>query len=73
MDHDLATRESGQKIDAPTLVLWGASGIAQNAETPLDAWRHWCSDVQGEPIRAGHFLPEENPADTTDALARFFT
>jgi len=71
--HDLASRKAGDRIEAPTLCLWGASGIAQSAETPLDVWRIWCRDVQGEAIRSGHFLPEENPADTGAALARFFT
>ena len=72
VEHDLASRKAGQKIEAPTLVLWGASGIAQSAETPLEIWRTWCRTVEGTAIRAGHFLPEENPADTGAALARFF-
>jgi len=72
VEHDLASRAAGQRIKAPTLVLWGASGIAQSAETPLTVWEGWCDDLRGEAIRAGHFLPEENPADTITALARFF-
>lgn len=72
VEHDLASRAAGERITAPTLALWGASGIAQSAETPLDIWRDWCEDVQGEPITSGHFLPEENPADTAAALLAFF-
>ena len=72
LEHDLASRAAGERIAAPTLVLWGASGIAQNAETPLAVWREWCDDVRGEAIPSGHFLPEENPDATGDALARFF-
>lgn len=72
VEHDLSDRATGRRIEAPTLVLWGAGGIAQSAETPLDAWRGWASDVAGGPVAAGHFLPEENPADTGAALARFF-
>jgi haloacetate dehalogenase len=28
--------------------------------------------VQGHPVDAGHFFPEERPDDTADALDRFF-
>lgn len=71
-EHDLASRAAGERIAAPTLALWGDAGIARNAETPLDVWGRWCTDLQGEAIRSGHFLPEENPADTGAALAKFF-
>ena len=73
LDHDLASRAANERITAPTLVLWGASGIAQSAQTPLDVWGDWCTDLRGEAIPSGHFLPEENPAETGAALARFFT
>lgn len=72
VDHDLHSQRTGTRINAPTLALWGASGIAQSAETPLDVWRNWCVDVCGEPISSGHFLPEENPRDTAAALRAFF-
>lgn len=71
--HDLADRAAGQRITAPLLVLWGATGIAQSAQTPLETWREWGLDVRGEAIEAGHFLPEENPAATLAALTRFFS
>ncbi len=73
LDHDLASRAANQRIIAPTLVLWGANGIAQNAHTPLDVWGDWCNDLRGEAIQSGHFLPEENSAETGAALSRFFT
>ncbi len=39
---------------------------------PLALWRNWSDDVQGRPLDAGHFFPEEIPDETADALARFF-
>ena len=72
VEHDLASRAAGERIAAPTLALWGASGIARSASTPLDVWDGWCADLRGEAVEAGHFLPEENPEATADALARFF-
>ncbi len=72
VEHDLADRAAGRKITAPTLVLWGATGIAANASTPLDVWHDWATDVRGAPIESGHFIPEENPSATAEALNRFF-
>lgn len=73
VEHDLEDRRADRRITCPTLVLWGASGIAQSAETPLESWRAWADDLRGAPILSGHFLPEENPADTAAALDGFFT
>ena len=70
--HDQADRKAGRKITAPTLALWGGAGIAAGAATPLDTWRDWCENVQGEAIPSGHFIPEENPAATITALDAFF-
>ncbi len=71
--HDRADRSAGRKITAPALALWGGSGIAAGAATPLDTWRDWCADVSGQAIESGHFIPEENPPATIAALDTFFT
>lgn len=70
-DHDEADRVAGRRIAAPLLTLWGGAGIARGAASPLEVWRNWASDVRGEPIDAGHFLPEENPQATIAALLPF--
>ena len=72
VEHDKADRAAGRKIAAPTLALWGGSGIAAGAATPLDTWQDWFLDVRGEAIDSGHFIPEENPAAILAALDRFF-
>ncbi len=72
-DHDRADRAAGKKILAPTLALWGGSGIAAGAATPLETWREWCADVRGQAIECGHFIPEENPEATIAAFEAFFT
>jgi haloacetate dehalogenase len=68
---DAADREAGKKIACPLLVLWGAAGLAGKTETPLDVWREWARNADGAEIDAGHFLPEENPEATLDALMPF--
>jgi haloacetate dehalogenase len=40
---------------------------------PLALWREWGKDVRGWAVDAGHFFPEEAPAETADALERFFS
>jgi len=70
--NDEADKKGGNKIRCPLLALWGESGIPSKGSNPLDIWREWASDVSGGPIRSGHFLAEENPADTAKAMLAFF-
>jgi haloacetate dehalogenase len=71
-DLDKADFESGKKITIPMLALWGGVGIAQAAATPLDTWKQWATNVDGMPVDSGHFLTEENPDVTAQALRAFF-
>ncbi|MFI5958099.1 alpha/beta fold hydrolase [Cryptosporangium sp. NPDC051539] len=68
---DAADRAAGRRIGCPVQVLWGAKGVIGKWYDPLAVWRDWASDLTGEPLNSGHFLPEENPAATTSALRRF--
>jgi haloacetate dehalogenase len=70
-DLDDADLAAGRKIEAPTLVLWGGSGIPAKGASPLEVWRDWAKDVHGHAIDCGHFLPEEAPAPTLKALMEF--
>ena len=72
VDHDSADRAAGRKIAAPLLALWGGTGIATAAATPLETWRKWAHHAEGRAIKGGHFLPEENPDDSLAALLEFF-
>jgi haloacetate dehalogenase len=38
----------------------------------LDTWRERARDVTGRPVDSGHFLPEEAPEETLEALCAFF-
>lgn len=72
-EHDKADRDAGRKIAVPMLALWGDSGIAQSAATPLDTWKTWATNVRGRSINSGHFLTEEDPEATAAALLDFFS
>lgn len=70
-EHD--TADFGKRrIACPVLALWGDRGIARRSDDPLAAWRPWTTDLQGHAIAdCGHFLPEEAPHETLQALETF--
>ncbi|MEN5083669.1 alpha/beta hydrolase [Bosea sp. TWI1241] len=72
VEHDRADLDAGRKIACPVLVLWGEAGIPAKGESPLAIWRgSFAPQAQGQAIASGHFLPEENPADTLAAVEPF--
>lgn len=60
-----------ERIRCPLLVLWGRKGVVHRTCDPIAAWREYALDVRGEAVEAGHFLCEENPAETLRALLDF--
>ncbi len=73
LEHDRASRAAGQKIACDTLVLWGERGVVHRMFQPLDLWQAQCQgQVTGQALPAGHFIPEELPDPTAQALQRFF-
>jgi haloacetate dehalogenase len=68
---DEADLAAGRRIACPTLVVHGSYLPTGPAGTPLDIWRGWCTDVSAAVVTSGHFLAEENPADTAAALIPF--
>ena len=65
---DEADFAAGRKIACPTLVLHSSSYLKGS---PLEVWRAWCTNVGAATVTSGHFLAEENPADTLAALVPF--
>jgi haloacetate dehalogenase len=74
--YDFALDEADRgkkKIAAPLLALWAARGALPAWYDVLAVWRDWSDDVRGHAIDAGHFMAEEAPDETYDALREFFT
>lgn len=69
------TREVVARLDrvtAPTLVLWGGQDTWLDAATG-DRLAAAVPGARRETVdSAGHFLPEDSPRDTADALLQFF-
>src|SRR5215212_5287095 len=72
LERDEADR-GRRKISCSVLALWAHDGPVANWYDPLEVWRAWADDVQGGPIRSGHFLPEEAPEETYRRLHAFLT
>ncbi|MCI1190246.1 alpha/beta hydrolase [Calidifontimicrobium sp. SYSU G02091] len=73
LEHDRASRERGEQIACDLLVLWGERGVVHRLFDPLALWRAQCAGtVSGHAMPAGHFIPEERPAETAQALLDFF-
>jgi haloacetate dehalogenase len=68
--HDRADLQS--KIRVPLLALWGARGLVGSAYDPIACWRERAADVRGFAVDCGHFIPEEKPVETIQALREFF-
>ena len=74
--HDAADAAAGRRIACPMLALWGARqanrpGWPSVALDILAAWRARADDIVGAPVDCGHFLPEEAPEETAEALLDF--
>lgn len=61
LEHDLADRNAGRRIDCEFLALWGADGTIQKCFDPLKEWRRVAAHVTGESLPCGHYIPEEAP------------
>jgi len=70
LEHDAA--DADRRIAAPLLALWGERGLVGRLYDVLETWRAKALDVRGHALPTGHYLPEEAPEATADALAAFF-
>lgn len=69
--HD--SEDEDDRIACPVLVLWGAHGLVAASYDVMAVWRQEADEVTGQAIDAGHFLVEEAPDATLEALWPFLT
>jgi len=69
LTHDEA--DSEKRIGCPLLVLWGAKGVVGSSYDVLETWRSKATDVRGESLPCGHYLPEEAPELLIERLNAF--
>jgi haloacetate dehalogenase len=77
VEHDRADKEASRRIECPMLHLWAEGGpldtFYANDGGPLGIWRQWAPRAQGQPMKGGHFFPEENPDDTAVLVKQFLS
>ncbi|MDA0673487.1 MAG: alpha/beta hydrolase [Cyanobacteria bacterium] len=71
LTHDAA--DAGAQVQCPLLVLWGDRGFVHRTYDVLAVWRTYATQVTGQALDCGHFLPEEAPTAVTTALSDFFS
>jgi haloacetate dehalogenase len=71
LEHDDADADAHHRVTCPLLVLWGVHGYVGATYDALAIWRAYADDVRGHALDAGHFLPEEAPEQTAQALLQF--
>jgi len=69
LKHDRADRD--RRIVPPLLVLWGQDGVIERCYDVLELWAARAEQVSGRALPCGHFLAEEAPKETLEALTAF--
>ena len=60
-----------RRVTCPLLVLWGQQGLVGRIYDVMKIWREHATNVTGQSLPGGHFLPEELPEETLAALSGF--
>jgi len=69
LEHDAA--DGGTPLSCPLLVLWGNKGVVHRLFDPIADWNGVATDVRGRALPSGHYLPEEVPEATLEAILGF--
>jgi haloacetate dehalogenase len=73
LDHDRASQQAGELVRSDLLALTGSLGVVEAFFDWRALWQEQCAGtVIGRTLAAGHFLAEERPDETAEALAEFF-
>jgi haloacetate dehalogenase len=71
LEHDKA--DAGRLVNCPMQVLWGARNSVWARFDMIRVWRGFARHVEGRAIDAGHYLVEEAPRETLEAMLPFLT
>ena len=73
LDMDTADFNAGRRVNTPALILWGAKGGVGRNHNAAEVWSHYATNiVKTGTVPSGHYLQEECPDETYDALRSFF-
>ena len=68
-----AAADGDRLVECPLLVLWGEHGTVGRLYDVMSVWRRHARDLRGRSLPCRHFLAEEVPDVTFEALQAFFS
>jgi len=71
LEHDQIDIDNKNKIECPLMVIWGDKGYVGNKYDIVAEWKKFAKEVVGHGLPCGHYLPEEAPNETLEALVSF--
>ena len=71
LEHDQIDIDNNNKIECPMMVIWGDKGYVGNKYDIITEWKKFATHVVGYSLPCGHYLPEEAPNETLQALVTF--
>ena len=72
IEHDRQTIAQKQLLEMPVRVLWGEFGQVNACFKPLEDWQKLGTDVSGQTLQSGHYIPEEIPEGLIAEARAFF-
>ena len=72
LEHDRASRASGEKVKCPLRIFWGGQGVIERCFKPLTLWGEYATNFGGSAFPGGHYIPEEAPDLLLRELNDFF-
>lgn len=66
LEHD--REDIGRTLDTPCLIMWGDKGVVAHHLDPVEAWQKWFPMATGQAMDTGHFIVEERPKETLQAV-----
>jgi haloacetate dehalogenase len=73
IDVEHAAADGDRQVECPLLVLWGEHGTVGRLYDVMSVWRRHARDVRGQSLPCRHFVAEEVPDATFEALQAFFS
>ncbi len=71
LNHDEA--DYTNKITCPHLALWSATGYVGRTQNVIDVWKDYSENVTGHSLNCGHYIAEELPDETYEAVNNFLS
>ena len=73
IDLDHAAADGDRLVECPLLVLWGRDSTVGRLYDVMDVWRRHGRNVSGQAFPGRHFIAEQCPDETFEALRVFFS